>query len=157
MFQNKIEPDFNRCQWNVFFGRIFVHLGSFFFRVTRFRKNWSHSPKQWINAYAKTTQNGRILLPEALGHRIREIFWWCSIWKRKKSSSEILNSSNPGLFEFWAKNRKNREKNFLLRNKPGFDGSKIPERLFVRFQIGHHKKMYRMRCPRASGSKIRPF
>ena len=29
---------------------------------------------------------------------------------------------------------------FLLRNNPGFDGLKIPERLFFRFQIEHWKK-----------------
>ena len=58
---------------------------------------------------------------------------------------------------FWAKNRKNRKKKYLLTNKPGFDGLKTSERFFFRFQIEHRTKTYRMRCPRGSGSKMRPF
>ena len=41
---------------------------------------------------------------------------------------------------FWAKNRKNRKKKYLLTNKPGFDGLKTSERFFSVFKLSTERK-----------------
>ena len=74
--------------------------------------------------------------------------------------SELLEAkyghSKP-VFCLYILKRLKMSKKGASKKKPGFDRLKIPKRLFFRFQIEHQKKTYRIRCPRASGSKMRPF